>query len=170
MRSLGYEEKPISQSKIQSLSNSLQADQQSAINGNIDKVIFEHCRPLQHATNAQKYKFIADNCTTPEHEKFYIEYLKLADYTIKYDKKLTIKKYVSEALHDILNYADQHKKIILRAETGKGKTTAFIRYFLEYRPGKRLLILAPLTIIVDQNEKEYSKRLIVQTLYFAKCG
>lgn len=155
LRSLGYEDKPITQSKIQSVSDSLQTDLQSAINGNIDKVIFEHCTPLQHATNAQKYKFIADNCTTPEHEKFYIEYLKLSDYTIKYDKKLIFKKYVSEVLHDILNYADQHKKIILRAETGKGKTTAFIKFFRTHRPGKRLLILAPLTIIVDQNEKEY---------------
>ena len=91
----------------------------------------------------------------PEHEKYFIEYLKLADYKIKYDEKFIIEKYVSEVLPEILDYTDKNGKVVLRAETGKGKTTAFVRDFHKHRPNSRLLILAPLTIITEQNEKDY---------------
>ena len=45
-------------------------------------------------------------------------------------------------------------KIIASAETGTGKTTAFVKEFHKHRPSKRLIILAPLTAIVDQIKAE----------------
>ena len=66
---------------------------QQATPNEADKIIFKHCFNLQHATNEIKKQFIADNCVNPEHEKYFIEYLKLADYKIKYDEQLIIDTY-----------------------------------------------------------------------------
>ena len=155
LHSLNYKDKVTTPKEFKTVTSSLKEALQQATPDEVDKIIFKHCFNLQHATNEVKKHFIADNCVNPEHEKYFIEYLKLADYKIKYDEKFIIEKYVSEVLTDILNLADKHNKLILRAETGKGKTTAFVKDFHKHRPNSRLLILAPLTIITEQNEKDY---------------
>ena len=67
---------------------------------------------------------------------------------------MPINDYVCERIENILDSADTHQKIIVSAETGTGKTTAFVKEFHKYRPSKRLIILAPLTAIVDQIKAE----------------
>lgn len=152
---LSYKDQVTTPNELKSVAKNLKNELQTAVNGEVDKIIFKYCFDLQNATNEVKKQFIADNCTNPGYRKYFIEYLKLADYQIQYDNRFIIDRYVSEVLPEILNFADCYNKILLRAETGKGKTTAFVRDFHKHRPNARLLILAPLTIIVEQNAKEY---------------
>ncbi len=161
--SKGYKEKSPTPPEIKTVSKSLKDELQHIVNGEVSKIIFKHCFNLQHATTEAKKQFIADNCTRPEYRKYFVEYLKLADYQIKYNKRLTIEKYVSEVLPGVLQFVDVNNRVILRAETGKGKTTAFVRDFHKHRPNSRLLILAPLTIIVEQNAKEYKGKGVFLT-------
>jgi len=161
LTALGYKEKQTPKEEIKDVSKALQCELLKATDlVDEGKIIFKHCYNLQTLTNEQKQSFIKVNCPRPELKKFFIHYLNLIDYGIKYDKEFIIKRFVSEQLENVLNYTDEHTKVILGAETGKGKTTAFIRDFHKYRPGKRLLILVPLTIILEQNKKEYYGKAI----------
>jgi len=164
LRGLGYKEKTKTQAEIKSVSKGLKQELKNIKdNSKAGLIIFKYCYDLQTLTNEQKKLFIKENCPRTEFEKYFFEYLKLTDYEIQYDKNFTIKKYVSDALKDVLNFADKHHKVILKAETGKGKTTAFIRDLHKYRPHARILILEPLTIIVNQAEKEYRNKAIFLT-------
>ncbi len=160
----GYQEKKIKPQQLKAASKSLKAELKSVDNETeANKVIFKHCFELKYADNETKRAFIANNCTLPQYKKYFFTHLNYVDYKIKYDKTLVINKYVSEVLPEVLDFADTHNKIILRADTGKGKTTAFIRYFNNHRPTARLLILAPLTIIVDQYQKTYGDTVVFLT-------
>lgn len=161
LRSLGYVEQQRTINEIKDVSKTLKSELQKVENeSEVSKIIFEQCYDLQTLTNEQKQKFIKENCPRPELEKYFIAYLNFNDYEIKYDKDLNINKYVSERLSEILDYTDKYNKIILRAETGKGKTTAFVKDFHIHKPKSRLLILVPLTIILKQNEKEYKDKAV----------
>ncbi|NLA63664.1 MAG: DEAD/DEAH box helicase family protein, partial [Bacteroidales bacterium] len=127
------------------------------------KIIFKHCFNLRYASYGVKRKFIAENCTRPELEKYFVTHLNFVDYRIKYDEKLLINSYVAEVLPQILDFSDNYNKVLLRADTGRGKTTAFIKDFQKHRPNSRLLILVPLTIISDQNEKDYGSKVVFLT-------
>ena len=160
----GYEDLPVAEAVVKATSQLLRDE----LNGVIDedeasRVIFKHCFELKYASYETKGQFIADNCTQPHFRKHFETHLNYVDYKIRYDKKLTIDKFVAEVLPQVLDYADLHNKVILRADTGRGKTTAFIRYFHSYRPNCRVLILASLTIIVDQYEKEYADEAVFLT-------
>lgn len=156
--SLGYADKPITNEYLSKVIERLATDLSTAKKRDVSKVIFSHCSEVTNATTAQKKQIIAECCINPQHRKYFIEYLKLADYTIKYDAKFVIKNWVSEKLKEILKYADTHKHIICKAETGTGKTFAFVDEFIKLHPTKRILILAPLTMIVDQNRKKYDTK------------
>ena len=122
---------------------------------NRGKQIFEACYDLVNAPYKNKVKFADDNAKTPAEKTQFYDYLKIKPLTIEYDKTLHIKMYVSEQLLNILDYSDANDKIILTAETGTGKTTSFLMDFIKHRPNKRLLILAPLTAIVEQTKAEF---------------
>lgn len=161
LNALGYKERAKDDSQIKEISKALKSELETAKDNNdAGQIIFKYCYDLETLTPAQKALFIKENCPRPELKKHFTAYLNLTDYKIKFDKELIIKKYVSEQLPAILDYSDKYKKIILRAETGKGKTTAFILDFLNHRPDSRVLILEPLTIIIKQNEKEYKNKAI----------
>ena len=119
-----------------------------------EKQIFEACFDLVNATYIEKLCFVKENVATFEEEKLFYDYLKIKQLHIPYDESLPIKGYVSEKIESILDSADIDKKIIASAETGTGKTTAFVKEFHKHRPSKRLIILAPLTAIVDQIKAE----------------
>ena len=164
LRGLGYKEKTKTQAEIKSVSKGLKHELRNVKDGqHACGIIFKYCYDLQTSTDEVKKQFIKENCPRTEFEKYFFEYLKLTDYEIQYDKNFTIKEYVSDALKDVLNFADKHHKVILKAETGKGKTTAFIRDLHKHRPHARILILEPLTIIVNQAEKEYRNKAIFLT-------
>ena len=122
---------------------------------NRGKQIFETCYDLVNAPYKDKVKFADDNAETPAEKVQFYDYLKIKPLVIEYDKTLIIKSYVSKQLPNILDYSDANDKIILAAETGTGKTTAFLMDFIKHRPNKRLLILAPLTAIVEQTKAEF---------------
>ena len=119
-----------------------------------EKQIFEACFDLVNATYKEKLCFVNENAATAKEEILFYDYLKLKKLNIPYDEALPINDYVSERIENILDSADTHQKIIVSAETGTGKTTAFVKEFHKHRPSKRLIILAPLTAIVDQIKAE----------------
>ena len=121
-----------------------------------DKQIFTACYDLINAPYKDKVQFANDNAKNESEKILFFDYLKLKPLTITYNKTLSIKNYVSEQLKNVLDYADLHKKTILTAETGTGKTTAFLKDFTKHRPNKRLIILAPLTAIVEQTKAEFN--------------
>ena len=71
--------------------------------------------------------------------------------------KQLIDTYVSEVLPEILDYADKHNKVVLRAETGKEKQRHLLEIFTSTALTPDFLILAPLTI-TEQNEKDYKDK------------
>jgi len=159
LTALNYKEKQTPKEEIKDVSKALLTELINVTNeAEASEIIFKHCYDLQTLSNEQKQSFIKENCPRPELKKFFVAYLNLIDYKIEYDKDFIIDNYVSEKLKNVLNYVDQYKNVILRAETGKGKTTAFIRDFHKHRPKSRLLILVPLTIISEQNKKEYQSK------------
>lgn len=161
LRELGYTDEEISEAEIKDIGKRLnEALKETTSDQKAGEIIFSNCYDLQTLTPEQKKTFINDYCPRPEFERFFKAYLNLIDNRIYYDKRFNIKKYVAEVLPEVLKYAEKHKKVILKAETGKGKTTAFIRDFHKYRPNARLLILEPLTIIIRQNENEYSNKAV----------
>ena len=119
-----------------------------------EKQIFEACFDLVNATYKEKLCFVNENAATAAEEILFYDYLKLKKLHIPYDEALPIKDFVSEKIESILDSADINKKIIASAETGTGKTTAFVKEFHKHRPSKRFIILAPLTAIVDQIKAE----------------
>lgn len=161
LNGLGYKEKQTTKEAVNTTSKTLKDElKQIKDEDKASEIIFKHCYDLQTLSHEDKQAFIKENCPSDNLKKFFIAYLKLVDYRISYDKSLTIENYVSEKLPEILDYTDKHSKVIARAETGKGKTTALIRDFHKYRPNERLLILLPLTIILEQNKKEYGNKAI----------
>ena len=116
--------------------------------------IFEACFDLVNAAYKDKMNFADDNARNPGEKVQFYDYLKIKPLIVEYDEMLHIKSYVSEQLPILLDYSDANDKIILTAETGTGKTTAFLMDFIKNRPYKRLLILAPLTAIIEQKKAE----------------
>lgn len=143
----GYKDKSPSKDEIKAISEDLKSKPQTP------KIIYEYCYNLQTAPDKVKEQFIKDTCKNEKDKKYFFEYLKYSDYSIHYRNTLNIKQYVSEAIPKILNFADQYKKVIVRAETGTGKTHAVINEIHKYRTNARLMILAPLTLIVEQQAK-----------------
>ena len=120
-----------------------------------DKEIFAACYDLRNLPIDEKIALINENCKSEKDRQLYCTYLKCKNLEIGYDAHFKIEKYVSEVLGDVLNIADTKKKVILRAETGTGKTTSVLRDFLKHRPNERCLLLVPLTVIVEQSANDY---------------
>jgi hypothetical protein len=127
-----------------------------------EKQIFTACYDLINAPYHVKVNFADENAENDKEKILFFDYLNLKPLKIKYDKTLLIESYVSEQLKNVLDYSDANDKTILTAETGTGKTTAFLLDFSKHRPHKRLLILAPLTAIVDQTKAEF-KNIVALT-------
>lgn len=157
----GYKEKTLKETDIKKVSDQLKtALERLKDKTEADKVIFNLCFDLQTLTPQQKEAFINETCPDPDYLKYFKAYLSLPDYKLSFDKQFTINKFVAEVLGDVLNYTDKHKKILLRAETGKGKTTAFIKDFQKHRPKAKVLFLVPLTVILRQNANEYKEKAV----------
>ncbi len=124
-------------------------------NGSRSQEIFSACYNLQNLPFPEKLNFINENCKKESERPLFYQYLKLKNLSIKYDAVLKVDKYVSEAFSDILTYADEHQKVIVKAETGTGKTYSVITEFPKLRSDQRCLIIAPLTVIVDQTKREH---------------
>lgn len=150
LKAKGYKEKQPQQNTLKQSENELKQETKDR-----EKQIFTACYDLVNLPYKEKIIFINKNAKNDAEKILFFEYLKLKSLNIPYDKTLKIKSYVSEQLTKVLEYADNYKKIILTAETGTGKTTAILKDFAKHRPNKRIIILAPLTAIVEQNKNEY---------------
>ncbi|MEM9076280.1 MAG: DEAD/DEAH box helicase family protein [Bacteroidota bacterium] len=111
--------------------------------------IWELAQPAKHLSLNKRIEFINKLRATSKQIEMFKHYLKVKNLEVRYDKRLVIKKWVSEKVDEIFDLADSKKKLLLSAETGTGKTTAIIDAFQKLRPAKKLLVIAPLTIIVD---------------------
>lgn len=121
-----------------------------------NKEIFAACYELGNLPINEKLDLVNENCRNEKDRLVYCFYLKCKNLLINYDVNFEIENYVSEILAQILEITETKKKVILKAETGTGKTTAFLMDFLKHRPNKRCLILAPLTVIVEQSVSDYN--------------
>lgn len=158
LRGLGYSSIQPTQTEITIAKKSLKEALPSAENETeIQKTIFENVAPLQLLNEKQKKNFVAEVCNDPNHTKYYNAYLGIRDLSIKYDKTLIVKNWISEQLPSILNFADEKKKVILCAETGLGKSTAVLKDLLAQKPNARLLFVVPLVAILEQFRQEYPK-------------
>lgn len=150
LREQGYEDR---EPTPEAVKNAQRALSKSTVSR--DKQIFAECNPLQNLPFVEKLKFVNDNCKNENEKPFFYQYIKLKNLSIKNEPVLKIDGYVSEVFNDILNYADQYQKVIVKAETGTGKTYSVISEFPKLRPDHRCLIIAPLTVIVDQTKREH---------------
>lgn len=154
----GYKNKALPQREIKALKISLKQElDQIADDERASKIIFEHCYNLQTAPDEVKRQFIKHSCPRPELLKYFYQYLNFTDYLISYKHTIAIQSYVSEAIPNILEYADSYGRIIVKAETGTGKTYAVINEIHKHQTDARILIVAPLTMIVEQQAKTNTK-------------
>ena len=129
-----------------------------------EKIIFEHCYELRTLSTQEKIKFIDTVNPPSEYKKYFFEYLKVGiNQKIVFDKTYKINKFVSEQFEAILNESDKSEKVIVHAETGTGKTTAIFKEFKKIRPESRCIILVPLTIIVNQLQKDHPNEAVFLT-------
>lgn len=112
--------------------------------------IFKICFPFAYKPDKEKRAFLDSLNIPPDEVNIYRAYLKIKNLGIQYDETLKVKKWVSEEIGTILHRAGVKKKLIVVAETGTGKSTAFIREFANVCPEGRLLFVVPLTAIADQ--------------------
>ena len=114
--------------------------------------IADACFDLRNASFQDKQLFINEGARNEQEKLIFYDHLKFKKLKINYDYELKIEKYVSECVSDIIKIAELDKMVIVKAETGAGKTVGLIKYF--ENTNKRVLMLEPLTIIVDQTENE----------------
>lgn len=161
----GYKEKQPDKETLRTSENKLKTHLAKATDKTeIDKLIFEYCFDLRTQSLKNKLEFIKRVNPNPEFKKYFVEYLGLTkNNEILFDEYHEIKNFVSEKFETILNLTDRNKKLLVYAETGTGKTTAIFKHFKEFRPESRCLVLAPLTIIVNQLQKDHQNEAIFLT-------
>jgi len=154
LESLGYKTIKPKQTDVQTAENKLKLALKDAPNP--DKLIYKYCKQFSLLSLDDKLEFIKKVNPPKQYLKYFHEYFNLNDTTsILYHDQIEIKKYVSEAIPKIVDLIEKHNKILLKSETGSGKTYAFINGWRKLKPDSRGLLIAPLTIIVDQLEAEY---------------
>ena len=122
----------------------------------IANVIMAECYKIHNDTKEAKKQFIKEVNPPAYYKKYFYEYLGLNHSSIViYAENLKAERYVSECIKDLVNVIDTNNKVLIKAETGTGKTTAIIKDFRKIKPDARCLLLAPLTIIVDQLRLKY---------------
>lgn len=161
----GYKEKQLDNKAFRTTENELNRRLKDAKNSKeVGELIFEYCFDLKTQSLKSKLEFIKRVNPKPEFKKYFVEYLELSENNeIIFDEYHEIKRFVSEKFETILNVADRNKELLVYAETGTGKTTAIFKHFKDLRPEKRCLVLAPLTIIVNQLQKDHQNEAIFLT-------
>lgn len=112
------------------------------------------CRDYKYLRHEDKIKTIES--LEGEKKKAVLTYLGLKNLELKPDFKYKVEQWVSEVIPEIFNDLDKHEKIILKAETGIGKTSAILREIKNIRPTSRILICVPLVSIAKQIASKYN--------------
>lgn len=153
LKSKGYKVRKPNKSKLEEVVETINKG------GLNDEDLYSICNEFTLLNLKEKHAFI--NKLTVDYsilKKIY-EYLQVTELKIIYDEEFQIKKYVSEVYGKILAHSDNHSRIIVRSETGTGKTRGIFLKFSELRPYSRALIVEPLTAIVDQTN--YSEKDVI---------
>ncbi|MCO5723225.1 DEAD/DEAH box helicase family protein [Robiginitalea marina] len=162
LKSKGFEQKGIDLEELKRQAESVRDE----------KSIWRIAQKVKLLSEPERRKWVISLKVNEEVRQHFINYLFIKKLSIEYDSSLKIERHVSEISTDIFDYADKEGRIVVCAETGTGKSTAIIKEFESLRPEKRLLFVAPLTVIVDQfresgypcltgnsSEKEHKKAL-----------
>ncbi len=149
LRKKGYENIPIKDA------NTKASELLKSYSGPREEAIFKACFMLKSMPYQDKLGFVESHSHSEMEDELFHYYLDINNVIIEYDKELSVDRYVVEQAAQIFDYLDHHEKVVLVADTGVGKTTAILDGFNKLRPSKRMLFLAPLTIIVDQIEQKY---------------
>jgi hypothetical protein len=120
-----------------------------------NKDIANLCYDYKYLKYEDKIKTISKLET--EKKKVVSTYLGLKKLEVKPDFEYEVENYVGEVISKVLDNLDKNEKIILKAETGIGKTTAILKYAKKLRPNKRFLICVPLVSIARQIANEYEE-------------
>ena len=146
---IGYREAPIEKNKVEQAIESLNYDRL----GSMD--IFKICDSLKRLPMDQKYDLIAQLEVDELEMKCVHEYLQCTDLSINYSRRFSVKEYMSEAMTELLKYANLESRTCIYADTGLGKTTAFINFFKE-NSSSRVIFLVPLQSIAYQIHENHS--------------
>ncbi len=146
--SKGFREVPIEKNKIEKAIESLNYDRL----GSMD--IFKICDPLKRLPIHQKYDLIDQLDIGPLETKYVHEYLRCNDLSISYSKCFKVEEWMSDAMNELIEYANFEPKTCIYADTGLGKTTAFINYFKKNNSLK-VIFLVPLQSIAYQLHEKY---------------
>lgn len=119
--------------------------------------LYEIAQRLKHLSPEKREWFFHNLKLKEEQRRAFEVYLGFSKYDIAYDKEVTLdpKGYVSDQIEDIIETSKQHKRMVICADTGVGKTKALLDWFTMKEVGSRVLFIAPLTVIVRQQGKEY---------------
>ena len=145
----GYREAPIEKNKVEQAIESLNYDRL----GSMD--IFKICDPLKRLPIDEKYALIEQLDVGELEMKCVHEYLQCTDLSINYNRRFSFKEFMSEAMTELIKYAEPQSKTCIYADTGSGKTTAFINFFKGNTPS-RAIFLVPLQSIAYQIHEDHS--------------
>ncbi len=145
----GYREAPIEKNKVEQAIESLNYDRL----GSMD--IFKICDPLKRLPIDQKYALIAQLEVGELEMKCVHEYLQCTDLSINYSRRFSVKEYMSEAMIELIKYVELQSRTCIYADTGLGKTTAFINSF-KRSISTRAIFLVPLQSIAYQIHEDHS--------------
>ena len=116
--------------------------------------IFEICDPLKGLPINQRYDLIDMLDVDPLTSMHVHSYLQIPELTIKYDYEIQIKDYLGNDFNKLLPIIDTYQRVCVYAGTGYGKTSGFVEHFKK-QENIRVIILAPLQIIVNQVSNKY---------------
>lgn len=150
LRSQGYENKAPKADKFAEAAKVL-----GEFNGPREEAIFRACYILKYADYHEKFSFVDKHSHNEMEDELFYHYLNINKINISYDCDIEIDHFVYEKVSQVFEYLDKHKRVAMVADTGVGKTTAILKGFEALKPSKRMLFLAPLTVIVDQIERKY---------------
>ena len=125
-----------------------------------EKLIYKICQNLVTASVEDKNTFLLDLNPRQQHRNAFLSYLKIGTNLI-FDSEIQAKRYVSEGIEELCQVIENNQRTIIKAETGTGKTTAIVNDFKNRYPESRMILLAPLTAIVDQLRSAYKNTDIV---------
>ena len=154
---LGYTDSRPSDVEVAEMGKELALSLSEVKHSDADQIVFLKTREMRWLSVQEKRDFIKLYCPNKEYEKYFNAHLSITDNTIKYDHSITVDRYVSEGFNEVLDFANKYKKVIVKAETGGGKTTVWFKDFIKCRPNKSLIFMVPLTTIFKQLYSEYGQ-------------
>lgn len=119
--------------------------------------VYHAAQQLKHLTYQDREKYFNKLRVKDSLRRAFEAYLGFSKYDIEYDTVLNLEKgkWVGDIMPSILQKIEENERLAICADTGTGKTTALLDYYLE-KTEKRVLFIAPLSVIVRQQGAKYN--------------